>query len=84
MTETSTAYDALMYIVRAIVDHPDEVTIDTLEGSSPDAVRYEVQVADGDMGRVIGRRGRTAEAVRMVVRAAGAAEGTSIEVEFVD
>jgi len=41
-------------------------------------------VGDGDMGRVIGKRGRTAEAIRTVVRAAAAAEGKRIEVEFVD
>jgi len=84
MSETSTEHKALLFIVRSIVDQPDEVRITVGTGSRQNTTRYEVQVGDGDMGRVIGKRGRTAEAIRTVVRAAGAAAGNSIEVEFVD
>ena len=44
----------------------------------------EVQVADDDMGRVIGKRGRVANAIRTVVRAAAARDGVEVDVEFVD
>lgn len=84
MSETSTEYNALLFIVRSIVDQPDEVRITVGAGHRQNTTRYEVQVGDGDMGRVIGKRGRTAEAIRTVVRATGAASGNSIEVEFVD
>ncbi len=84
MSETSTEQKALLYIVQSIVDQPDEVRITVGDGYRKNTTRYEVQVGDGDMGRVIGKRGRTAEAIRTVVRAAAAAEGKRIEVEFVD
>lgn len=71
----------LEYLVRAIVDVPEAVEVD-LEAGDPD--RYDVRVADGDMGRVIGRRGHTADAIRTVVRAAAAREDRVVDVEFVD
>ena len=48
------------------------------------AVRLDVRVAQGEMGRVIGKRGRVAHAIRTVVRAAGSRDDVDIEVEFVD
>lgn len=83
MSENSIEHEALSYIVRSIVDQPDEVKITVVEGARGDT-RYEVQVGDGDMGRVIGKRGRTAEAIRTVIRAAAASHDERIEVEFVD
>jgi len=71
----------LEYLVTSIVDAPEAVRVD-LESGNPD--RYDVQVADGDMGRVIGRRGRTADAIRTVVRAAAARDERRVDVEFVD
>lgn len=71
----------LEYLVTSIVDAPEAVHVD-LESGNPD--RYDVQVADGDMGRVIGRRGRTADAIRTVVRAAAARDERRVDVEFVD
>lgn len=81
-SEEALAQSVLHYIVSSIVNRPDEVIISVSDGQR--ATRYEVQVGDGDMGRVIGRRGRTAEAIRTVVRAAAATEEQNIEVEFVD
>ena len=81
-SDEALAQSVLRYIVRSIVNRPDEVVISVSDGQR--ATRYEVQVGDGDMGRVIGRRGRTAEAIRAVVRAAAATEEHSVEVEFVD
>lgn len=76
------AADLLRHVVASIVEHPDEVVIDASEDD--DTVRFDVRVGDGDMGRVIGKRGRTAHAIRALVRAAAAREGTSVDVEFVD
>lgn len=69
-------------VVRRIVDHPDEVRVTASETGS--AVRLEVSVADGDMGRVIGRRGRVAGAIRTVVKAAATKDDVDVEVEFID
>ena len=82
LSEGAIAESVLSYIVRSIVNQPDLVVISVSDGQR--GPRYEVQVGDGDMGRVIGRRGRTAEAIRTVVRAAAATEEQKIEVEFVD
>jgi predicted RNA-binding protein YlqC (UPF0109 family) len=47
-------------------------------------VRLDVHVGPGDLGRVIGRRGRTAQSIRTVVRAAAARDNTDVDIEFVD
>jgi predicted RNA-binding protein YlqC (UPF0109 family) len=55
-------------IARALVDHPDEVTVSELEG---EATVLELRVAPQDLGKVIGKQGRTARAMRTLLRAAG-------------
>ena len=77
-----TAQAVCQYIVKAIVDNPDAVAVEVSERNS--GYRLDVTVADGDMGRVIGKRGRVAGAIRTVVRAAGFKDDAEIEVEFVD
>ncbi len=70
------------YVVKQMVADPDAVSV---EASRFDGtLRLDVTVGEGDMGRVIGRRGRVAGAIRTVVRAAGYESGTFVEVEFVD
>ncbi len=71
------------YIVRSIVEEPDEVEV-TLVEQGPDEMTAEVRTAKGDMGRVIGRRGRVAKAIRAAASAAGEEEGISAGVEFID
>jgi predicted RNA-binding protein YlqC (UPF0109 family) len=71
------------YVVKSIVESPDEVDV-TLVEQGPDEVVAEVRTAKGDMGRVIGRRGRVARAIRTVAQAAAEEEGLSAGVEFVD
>lgn len=78
----SQAESLLRHVVSSIVENPDAVEIDT--STDDEAVRFDVRVGDGDMGRVIGKRGRTAHAIRALVRAAAAKDGTSVDVEFVD
>lgn len=77
------AHAVLAHLCTSIVDHPDEVSIETtVEGDK--AIRFDVTVNDEDMGRVIGRRGRVASAIRTVVNAAGSTDGVTCKVEFVD
>ncbi len=71
------------YVVKSIVEEPDEVTV-TLVEQGPDEVVAEVRTAKGDMGRVIGRRGRVAKAIRAAAGAAGDEEGITAGVEFLD
>jgi hypothetical protein len=78
----ATARAVLDYLVRALVDDPDSVEVDAVEGRR--GVSLRVSVAPGDMGRVIGKRGRTANAVRTVTRAAAVRDGVEVDVDFVD
>ncbi|HEY5889816.1 MAG TPA: KH domain-containing protein [Acidimicrobiia bacterium] len=71
------------YVVKAIVEEPEEVTVTIVE-QGPDDVVAEVRTAKKDMGRVIGRRGRVAKAIRAAAGAAGEEEGISAGVEFID
>ena len=77
-----TAAAVLGHIVRSIVDDPDAVTVE--ESSIGHRVRLDVRVGPGDLGRVIGRRGRTAASVRTVTRAAAAKDGVEVDIEFLD
>ena len=78
-----TAEAVLLHLCRSVVSSPDDVSV---EATSPEAgrVRFDVTVNKDDMGRVIGRRGRVASAIRTVVGAAGAKDGVTTEVEFVE
>ncbi|MBP1633280.1 MAG: hypothetical protein H6Q11_1568 [Acidobacteria bacterium] len=71
------------YLAKAIAEDPDAVRV-TMIQEGPDEVLAEVRTAKRDMGRVIGRRGRVANAIRTVARAAGEEEGLQADVEFVD
>jgi predicted RNA-binding protein YlqC (UPF0109 family) len=76
------AQAVLEYLARSIVDDPDAVVVEAEEGRG--SVSLRLHVAPDDMGRVIGRRGRVAQAIRTVVRAAGAREGVEADVDIVD
>ncbi|MFQ5967996.1 MAG: KH domain-containing protein [Acidimicrobiia bacterium] len=71
------------YLVREIVDNADEVSVTIIE-EGPNEVLAEVRTAKSDLGRVIGRRGRVARAIRVVAQAAADEEGLQSSVEFVD
>ena len=77
-----TATAVLQHVVRSIVDDPDAVSVDAREDD--DKVYLEVRVGTGDLGRVIGRRGRTAQSIRTVVRAAASRDGVDVDVDFLD
>jgi len=76
------ARSVLEYLVRSVVDDPDAVQISVSEGQR--VTSLDVRVGDGDMGRVIGKRGRIAQAIRTVVRAAAVKDGIAVDIEFVD
>jgi uncharacterized protein len=78
----SISRNVLEYVAKAIVDDPDSVAVEVDEGRS--SISLRLNVSPDDMGRVIGRRGRTAQAIRTVVRAAAAREGLDAHVDIVD
>jgi predicted RNA-binding protein YlqC (UPF0109 family) len=77
-----TPLTVLAYLARSLANEPDAVVIDTEERRS--GVRLSLHVAPEDMGRVIGRRGRTAQAIRTLVNVAGAKDGVQASVDIVD
>lgn len=81
-TAAPTATAVLEHVVRSIVDDPDAVRVEGTEGRN--RVKLEVRVGPGDLGRVIGRRGRTAQSIRTVVRAAATRDGVDVDVDFAD
>ena len=60
--------DLIAEIVKALVDQPEEVSVNEIEGSHTTVL--EVRVAKADMGKIIGKQGRTAQAVRTILNAA--------------
>jgi uncharacterized protein len=76
------AHDALAFIVKELVDHPDDVSIEEVEDDQ--GVVLELTVHPEDVGKVIGKRGRTAKALRALVRAAGALDDEDVTVEILD
>ncbi len=67
-------------IAKALVDHPKEVVV--TENQSEKAIVVELRVAQSDMGKVIGKQGRIAKAIRSVVKAAAAKEERKVIVEI--
>ena len=81
-TGADTAVAVLEHVTRSLVDNPDEVSVQVED--TGDRLQLNVSVADGDMGRVIGKRGRMAHAIRTVTRAAAVRDGVEVDIEFVD
>ena len=73
-------HELVTMIVRALVDDPDQVSVNKIEGER--SVIFEVRVSGDDLGKVIGKNGRIANALRTLVRAAGAKERKSIWVDI--
>lgn len=75
--------ELLRYIARALVDDPDSVSVDSFEEDDGTLV-LELEVADDDVGQVIGRGGRTINALRAVIRAAAVKDGRRVLVDVVE
>ena len=74
--------DSLETIITSLVNDPSGVSINQIDGDKE--ITFEVKVASGDMGKVIGKEGRIAKAIRTLIRAQAAKEGKKVSVEFVD
>jgi uncharacterized protein len=74
--------DLIEDLVRRLVDEPDAVRVEEAEGEDGSLV-YRLHVAEGDVGKVIGRQGRLARALRTVVRAGGVEAGRRLQLEIV-
>jgi predicted RNA-binding protein YlqC (UPF0109 family) len=77
---SSSVKEVLEYIAKNLVDEPDAVEV--TETQNDESVTLKLSVAPDDVGKVIGRRGRTARAIRDMVRAAGAKSGVNASVEI--
>ena len=72
----------LTYIVQSLVDKPDEVSV--TERAAGSETVFEVRVADGDMGKVIGRQGRVVKEIRILMKAVAQRKGKKVSVEILD
>jgi predicted RNA-binding protein YlqC (UPF0109 family) len=69
-------------IVKHLVDHPDQVSVSEVEGEKTTV--YELRVGPGDLGKVIGKKGRTASAIRTLISAASAKKGKRAMLEILE
>ncbi len=73
--------ELLLYIAQNLVEHPEQVTVESFEG---DPLVLELRVAPEDMGKVIGRSGRIAKEIRAIIKAVAQRKGVRVSVEIVD
>ena len=78
---TGNMREFIEYIVRSLVDDPSQVRVTEIEGSN--TIIYELRVAPEDMGRVIGKGGRVANAMRTLLRVVAARQGRRATLEIV-
>ncbi|MCQ2475798.1 MAG: KH domain-containing protein [Clostridia bacterium] len=74
--------DLLVGIAQGLVDDPSAVTVTVDEPNEEGTVVYHLHVSEGDMGRVIGKQGRIAKAIRTVMRAAATRQNSRVAVEI--
>ena len=82
MSDTDAIRELLEYLARGLVEHPDEIEVDEVQ--EDDAVVLELSAGDEDYGNLIGRGGRTAAALRAVIKSAGARRDRRVFVDIVD
>ena len=70
------------YIAKALVDHPDKVEIKEIAGEK--TLIYELKVGEGDLGKIIGKEGRTAKAIRTILTAASMKKGKRAQLEIIE
>jgi len=73
--------DLIEFMVKALVDDPSEVSITEINGDK--ITLYELRVAKSDIGKVIGKRGRTASAIRTIINAVSTKQGKRAELEII-
>ena len=74
--------ELLIAIASGLVEKPEEVTVVVDEPDEEGVIAYHLHVSENDMGRVIGKQGRIAKAIRVVMRAAANREGKKVSVEI--
>lgn len=74
--------EVLEIIAKSLVDYPDEVNVTEI-ANDDNSITLELRVAQGDMGKVIGKQGRIAKAIRTVVKAAASHENKQVSVDIV-
>lgn len=74
--------ELLEYLARALVDYPDDVHVEVIEGER--SIILQLKVNQEDIGKVIGKRGRIAQALRTIMKASGTKEGKNAIVEILD
>jgi predicted RNA-binding protein YlqC (UPF0109 family) len=74
--------ELVLYVAKALVDEPDEVEVNMIEGEK--STILELKVAAGDIGKVIGKQGRIAKAVRTILSAASTKTGKRVVLEILD
>ena len=75
--------ELLIAMAQGLVEFPDQVTVNVDEADEEGVVTYHLHVAESDMGRVIGKQGRIAKAIRTVIRSASAKTGKKVIVDIV-
>ncbi len=79
--EVQTVGELVEFIAKSLVDNPDEVFVNEVEGSQ--SIIIELKVAPEDMGKIIGKQGRIAKAIRTVVKAAAIKDNKRVVVEII-
>ncbi len=74
--------DLLISITKGLVEKPEEISVDVSEPNEEGVTVYHLHVSEDDMGRVIGKQGRIAKAIRVVMRAAATRNDVKIAVEI--
>lgn len=74
--------ELLTYIVQSLVENPDQVSV--TERKADGETVFEVRVAEGDMGKVIGRQGRIVKEIRVLMKAVAQRKGKRVSVEILD
>jgi len=75
------AKDLVEYVAKSLVDDPEAVTVEVVR--DPDGTVIELHVADDDMGKVIGRNGSVAKALRTLLKVTAARDGESVSLEII-
>ena len=70
-------------IAKSLVDYPEQVSVTEIAGEEADVITLELRVAESDMGKVIGKPGRIAKAIRTVVKAAASKENKKAVVDII-
>lgn len=73
--------ETLQAIIESMVSEPSQVSINEVEGEK--AIVFEVKVLEADMGKIIGREGRIAKAIRTIMKAVAAKDGKRVSIEFI-